>query len=299
MIKNVVIAGIIFCLAGCASQSVIRQSEVSGQDQEKAVNEKFSHMLIGAAAEGSADEILTLISRGGDPSYASETGMTPLHVATHNGNIGVIHVLLESGANTEVATVDGITPLSSAVNSGNEESVSLLLSSGANVNFAPKPQFGPLYTAVLDGSASLLGLLISAGADVDMHYFEGSDHIFPLQMAKDVPIFTILMKHGANPNLFVDTEKELPFLFQLIYAKHYEKLRIALQYGADPDVSSEITRTTPLHFAAYSGDSEAVKILLEHKARTGLQDMDLNTPMDIALDNDHSDIVALLKKAAM
>jgi len=54
-----------------------------------------------------------------------------------------------------------------------------------------------------------------------------------------------------------------------------------------PVDTTDKERTTPLHHAALNGHLKVVRILLENGASTDVQDVNGNSPLDLAILTDH------------
>ena len=78
------------------------------------------------------------------------------------------------------------------------------------------------------------------------------------------------------------------------YPKVVEALLIA---GVDPDKKDDILEYTALHFAAVNGEAsrvEVAKVLLKWKADPNVQDYDGGTPLHIAANRGHAEMVTIL-----
>ncbi|MEE6525879.1 hypothetical protein FKM82_026173 [Ascaphus truei] len=61
-------------------------------------------------------------------------GYTPLHVASHYGNIKMVNYLLQHGAKVNAKTKNGYTPLHQAAQQGHTHIINVLLQHGASPN---------------------------------------------------------------------------------------------------------------------------------------------------------------------
>lgn len=76
-----------------------------------------------------------LQSQGCDVTSADQTGMTPLHVAAGNSQLGCARALVvDYGAEVEARAANGSTPLYLAASRGNADMIKLLASLGADPN---------------------------------------------------------------------------------------------------------------------------------------------------------------------
>lgn len=63
-----------------------------------------------------------------------QTGFTPLHVASHYGQLNMVRFLLDKGAAVDVQTSSGYTALHQAAQQGHTVVITLLLQSKASPN---------------------------------------------------------------------------------------------------------------------------------------------------------------------
>ncbi|XP_032417726.1 cyclin-dependent kinase 4 inhibitor B [Xiphophorus hellerii] len=74
-----------------------------------------------------------------------------------------------------------------------------------------------------------------------------------------------------------------------------EVARLLLTRGADPNVTDKSTGATPLHDAARTGFLDTVQLLVEAGADPQARDKDNCLPIDLARQNGHTDVVAVLE----
>jgi ankyrin repeat protein len=75
--------------------------------------------------------------------------------------------------------------------------------------------------------------------------------------------------------------------------QHRTRLERLLAQGADIDETDGLD-LTPLHYAAFRGDLETVRFLLDHGADTNIQHGYLGTPVSIAALRNHADVAKLM-----
>ena len=77
-----------------------------------------------------------------------------------------------------------------------------------------------------------------------------------------------------------------------------EVVRALLIANVNPDKTTEYTKTTALHLAAWNGHVEVTKILLEFKANPNVQDdYTIDTPLHEAAIQGHAEVVTILLAA--
>eukprot|EP00736_Rhodelphis_marinus_P006282 Rmarinus@m.16242 len=221
----------------------------------------------------------------------------------------------------------GITAASLACHQSKHNFVKALLQSGANVNQTHDNTL--LCIAANKADMALLELLLGAGAQVDL---PGHDGKTPLAIAvlsqKDMSFVECLLKHKASPNA-IDEDGMTPFLYAVMQGSRARSVVEHLLPTADVNLASkegitplmycakdedddliDIMETlvsrkalldtqskdgnTALHFACMVGGFECVKFLVEKQAKTDIKNEEGKTPKDIARENDHMRILAVL-----
>src|SRR5262249_35329162 len=114
-------------------------------------------------------KVATLIGAGAKVNASNRYGITPLNLASVNGNTQIIRKLLAAGANPNAVDSTGETILMTAARPGIPEALKLLLDGGANVNAVdPEFQQTALMLAVRENHANAVKVLIEHGAEVNV-----------------------------------------------------------------------------------------------------------------------------------
>lgn len=88
---------------------IVEKFEISSNELNKIM---YNNTLIYSACEvGSIDTIKYLINREVDLDKSSEQKMTPLHIASLNGDFEILELLLQHQARTDKTNADGMMPL--------------------------------------------------------------------------------------------------------------------------------------------------------------------------------------------
>ena len=146
---------------------------------------------------------------------------------------------------------------------GKLEEVRRLVLDGAPVDVIDDERRTPLMFAAFNGHAPVAEYLLDAGAEIDV---------------KDSNGRTALMYASSGP-------------FE-------ETVKLLLTNGAEVDVQGTLEGFTALMTAAAEGQVEVVRQLLDHGADRSLEDEDGDTALTFARQNGHTEVVALLEKAA-
>lgn len=99
--------------------------------------------------------------------FGAEGGWSPLHLAGHYGQAGIVRLLLSAGADTEMVSrnVIGNRPLGSAVAGGSAEVVRLLAEGGAELDARDGGGLTALHLAADGKQHEIASVLLEAGAD--------------------------------------------------------------------------------------------------------------------------------------
>ncbi len=140
--------------------------------------------ILQAARNGNKEELLRLISSGGDLNSIDSHGDTPLIMATWGKHIDCVKILLNAGADVNRTNADGRTALFCAALSGHTEILKLLLDT-PNIYVNLQNRFGwtALSAAIDNEHAECVRLLLNAPG-IDMYLPNNNGHT-PLSIARE------------------------------------------------------------------------------------------------------------------
>lgn len=140
----------------------------------------YTPAIIWKAAYGDTQGVKARLRRGDPVDKTDNTGDTPLHKASQEGNIEIVKILLRAGASVDKTDNGGVTPLFCAAENGHIDVVKALLNKDANVNLENEYGDTPLHAAAEDGNIEIVRALLKTGAIVDK---ENNDGKTPLSIA--------------------------------------------------------------------------------------------------------------------
>ncbi|KAL8530382.1 hypothetical protein ACS0TY_007425 [Phlomoides rotata] len=135
-----------------------------GVDLDVQTNTGDTPLLI-ATKGGKVDIAKYLVSRGADITMTDSMGFTALHCSILKEAMGIMTLLLTKGADIEADSVGG-TPLHCAAKSGKAGVVKFLLANNAEPDSVSKYLcFSPLISAIYSNKVECVELLLNANAD--------------------------------------------------------------------------------------------------------------------------------------
>ncbi len=290
--------------ATVANLDILRLLLDAGANVESA-NPEGQTALMAVARTGNVKAAELLLKHGAKVDAAEKWGgQTALMWASARKQPEMVRFLIRNGAGVNKRSIDrnwerrvtseprvkemmtgGFTPLLFAVREECLDCVKALLDAGADVNKPDPDNVSPLILALLNSHFDIAKLLVEHGADVNQWDYWGRT---PLYTATDMNI------------LPASARGDLPPVQQ---TTGLEVARMLLDRGADPDYALKLSPpprqifndragdnpvmtsgSTPLQRAAYGGDVDMMKLLLEHGADMSLGSVTGVTPM-IALTN--------------
>jgi ankyrin repeat protein len=251
--------------------------------------------MLTAAALGRADVIDGLAKADKTQVKAMTEGkQSPLHLAAHFGHPKVAERLLAAGAPREEHNCEGLTPLHVAAAAGQDAVAGTLVKAGANVRARTEEGYEPVHLAAYHGRERAAAVLLDSGALLDVMVEKSK--ATPLHLAIDQghdAVVKLFLKRGA-PVEARDKDDLTPLHHAALHSRA-DAAKHLIAAHADVRSKDKEYGWTPLHVAAYQGDAAMVKLLLAHKAVATEKDKSEQTPLDLARENKHAEVVQLLE----
>ena len=229
-----------------------------------------------AAFKDDIEMARVLVAAGaGVKSVTRVQTLTPLMLASTNGNAALMELLVKAGSDVNKAKADGTTVLMAAAGSGSVEAVTLLLDRGAAINAteAARGQTALMFAAALN-RAEVVRTLVARKADLNvtskvsklikMRYDEDGNPVAPATETVPANPATTANRSGATA---------MGGMTALLYAardNHIETVKTLVEAGADVNLVSVGDKTSPLVMAIENGHYAVGKYLLERGAKPNL-----------------------------
>lgn len=211
----------------------------------------------------------------------------PLAVASHRGHLSIVEAMLDKGAAINCCLQDlrgGIeTPLQSAAFGGRHEIVTYLLSKGADLDKTTKSHRSALMLAASMRHPRVVSVLVDAGADLTLHDAFGYTALMSAVEGACLRTVKILLKAGSDTKgrgqislsaLHVADEETCPGVTGLL-----------LEAGADIEAKTVGGGVTPFASAAFEGNLQSMRILLQSNAEVNSRSGNGATPLHMAVKN--------------
>ena len=243
--------------------------------------------LIDAARTSDASTVRALIDAGADVNRAQSDGATALHWAAYREDFETAALLIRAGADANKANDLGVTPLLMASTNGHAELVEALLAAGADPNAALPSGETPLMAASRAGNPAAVGSLLRRAADVNAA---------EQTRGQTALMWAVANRHSAVAAALIDAGADIHARSQVRY-RVYNMGGNRSAGSASSGIPLEevaIGGSTPLLFAARSGDVESARLLLDAGADLRDATADGNVPLVIAVHSGHASLAAFL-----
>lgn len=243
--------------------------------------------LLCAADHGYYDCLQVLIAAKAQIDVGNSEDATPLIFAAQNGRIDCVNALIAAKAQIDLGDKDDETALMHAAEQGKSDCVEALIGAGAQVNKTDKINSTALIWAANGGYPDCIAALIAAGAKID--------HI-----DKYGQTALILAAHNGHPDSIqaliaagADVAQALRFA---IKNNNSLSIKHLLFSGVDANMPINSRNETALYLAAKKGSKDIGLELLLKQANANQARTDGITPLMIASQKGHLDIVNMLTK---
>ena len=237
--------------------------------------------------------------------------------AVRSKDVATVRTLLKQRVNVNAPQGDGATALHWAAHLNDVTIADLLIRAGARASVANENGFTPLHLACTNRSAAMVERLLSAGADANAASLNGETVLMTCARAGEPKSVKALLVKGARVNVTEKAHDQTALMWAAAQG-HSEATELLVEAGADIKARSrtytqtvvgeqtqrfgreELNYTvlrggsTPLLFAARSGDVGSVKVLLAAGANPNDALPDGTSALVLAAHSGHGEVGALL-----
>lgn len=167
--------------------------------------------------------------------------------------------------------------------------VKRLLKHCDNISYQDDTKRTALHTAIDNGHEEIVRLLLEGGADVTLQcrgHGRTPLHVATVSRLGTVEMVEMLLEKGANPSaedIYGYTPLHCALRFRGNEPDVEGMVEAMLAKGADVAATGNYKRMSPLHCAAFFGNAEAIRLLLEYGADVTLEDAYGRTAMELVV----------------
>ena len=273
--------------------------------------------LLQSAEKGDLASVQGLVKKGANIEGKDQSGSTPLMIAVGNADAAMVKFLLDRGATVDTRNADGTNALIEAAQMGCVSIVELLLQKRTDQRTLNEAIFRAIeYQPMIlyrepgklagppehvDPFVETVKLLLDKGADINARNEEGRTFLVEAAGFGRLSTVKMLLEKGA------DLEARSKNGGTVLHAAAcdcalatmpdtYDVVKLLLEKGANINATDD-EGYTPLMIASGGGvvKTDIVKLLLENGANTRLKNVAGETALTIALKDEVTDVVRLLK----
>ena len=273
-------------------------------------NNKGWTTLMKVSQVGCAEVVELLLNHGAEVDQQNSDGQTALMIASQNGHIKIVRLLIKFHAKVDIKANNSKTALVLASQQKHTETVELLLEYGAKDNLDITLAY---VAAIKEVHINTVKLLLELKAQVNYRQWGTLSALEGASENGRIDIVKLLLDHGSHKFLHLAVARASRnghlyivklllehgadylgwALAEAILNKHDVITELLLKYGAkvDEDDWFGIFNEPPLIKAVEKGNTDMVKLLLEHGAK-----QEMGWAITEAIRNEHAEIVQLLSE---
>ncbi|KAF5296308.1 hypothetical protein FQA39_LY12525 [Lamprigera yunnana] len=234
-------------------------------------------------------------------------GESPLSLALSQGFNELLPILIEGKADVNVRNAEDFTLLHQAILKEDSKTAIFLLDNNADINAKTADFESPLQLAIHCRFGEVVDALCLRGVDMSALDRVGNCPLWAALDSGEENIASILVRHGVDTDCWgsgpdgcqqtllhraIDENKETIAIFLIQAGCDLDSPRMQSPSGEGGDEAKD--KASPLHLCCQWGLGAVVRALIEHEANINCQDVERKTPLHVAIENQHDEIISLL-----
>ena len=165
------------------------------------LNNDITQKFYSAASLGKLERLKSIIAQGIDVNIKNKIGITPLMMASENGNPSIIRELLANKADVNKRAANGGTAIMNAAEKGNISALKLLIEHGGNLNNSNEIGLNSLMIAARRGHIMVVKELLDRGVDINAKTANGVTALMLASNGGYPDVVQLLLDKGADYNV--------------------------------------------------------------------------------------------------
>ena len=224
-------------------------------------NTGASPLLI-ASQKGHVHVCTMLLQNKANVNQQMEDGSSPLFIAAQEGHVDVCTLLIQNNAHIDQQSNAGVSPMLIAAQKGHLQICTLLLENNAHVNQKMDDGTSPLFIAAQEGHFYICDLLLENKAHVNEQINNGSSPLMIASSFGHVEVCQCLLKNKAIVNLKDNNGQNA--LFYAVRKRKYDVCKLLIEHAIDLNVIGN-DRKTILETANATDDEAIISLIKGHE----------------------------------
>ena len=234
-----------------------------------------------------------LLTYGADPDYRPTCATPALTEAVKRGNEEIVQMILERGPDLEARAPGSGTAVYAAIQKNRPKFVALLIKYGANVDESHSAGGEPaLYLACKKGFTEIVQMLLNHKIDLEAKPPGGSTALYRMVEKENLEMVQLLLSKGAKAE--TKSSGLCSAMFRAAEKGNVDLVRLLLAHGAEVDSKSPGGKTALMEIINDKKNLKMVTLLLENGADVGAKAPGGDTPISKASKKGNTELVKLL-----